>query len=91
MEFLVQYAVLVIVGICACIGFILKKLIPSKKLNKYIPLIMGVLGLGLNIWINNSISPDIILGGLFSGLASTGAYEAVRNIIESFNTPKKEG
>lgn len=90
MEFLIKYAVLVIVGICACFGFILRRAIPSKKLNKYIPLIMGVVGVGLNVWLNYNISPEIILGGLFSGLASTGTYEAVRNIIESFNTPKKE-
>jgi hypothetical protein len=42
---------------------------------------MGVMGLGLNIWINLGISPEIILGGLVSGLASTGLYEVFHQFI----------
>lgn len=80
--FLNDYVVLVIVGICLCIGYILKNLVPSDKVNKYIPLIMGLLGLGLNIWICAAFTPDVILGGLFSGLASTGLYEAFKNLIK---------
>ena len=45
------------------------------------PLIMGVLGVGLNIWVNSfAFTPEILLGGLASGLASTGAFEAIRNL-----------
>lgn len=80
--FLNDYVVLVIVGICLCIGYILKNLVPSDKINKYIPLIMGLMGLGLNIWICAAFTPDVILGGLFSGLASTGLYEAFKNLIK---------
>ena len=81
-SFLTEYAVPVIVGICLCIGYILKNFVTTDKVNKYIPLIMGILGVVLNIWINNfGFSPDILLGGLFSGLASTGLYEALRNLI----------
>ena len=62
-------------------GFIIKKVIPSGKINKFIPLIMGVLGVVLNCWVNNwGFSPEILLGGLASGLASTGSYELVDNI-----------
>lgn len=80
MEILTQYAVPVILAICLAIGYIIKNslsLIP----NKYIPLIMAILGVGLNIWINGTFTPEILLGGLASGLASTGAFEAVRNIL----------
>ena len=42
--------------------------------------IMGVLGVVLNVWIGGSFTPEILLGGLASGLASTGAYETVKNI-----------
>lgn len=76
------YAVPVIVGICLCMGYILKNLVTTDKINKYIPCIMGGIGLVLNIWINSAVTPDVILGGLFSGLASTGLYEAFRNIID---------
>ena len=82
LKFLLEFVVLIIVGICLCIGFILKNLVPSEKINKYIPLIMGVIGLVLNMWMNGwQITPSILLGGLFSGLASTGLYEAFRNLI----------
>ncbi len=75
------YIVLVVLGICLCVGYILRNLVPSDKVNKYIPLIMGVLGVGLNIWISWSVTPEIVLGGLVSGLASTGLYETFKNMI----------
>lgn len=81
LTFLSKYAIPVIVGICLCLGFIIKYAIKTDKVNRFIPLIMGVLGLGIAIWIEKSVTPEIILKGLFSGLASTGLYEAFRNII----------
>ena len=81
LTFLSKYAIPVIVGICLCLGFIIKYAIKTEKVNRFIPLIMGVLGLGIAIWIEKSVTPEIILKGLFSGLASTGLYEAFRNII----------
>ena len=81
LTFLSKYAIPVIVGICLCLGFIIKYAIKTEKVNRFIPLIMGVLGLGIAIWIEKSITPEIVLKGLFSGLASTGLYEAFRNII----------
>lgn len=83
LEFLSTYAIPVIVGICLCVGYIVKNIVPAKKINKFIPLIMGVVGLGLNIWLQANITPDIVLGGLFSGLASTGLYELFKNIIKN--------
>lgn len=76
-----SYAVPVIVGICVCVGYVLRSVVPTDKVNKFIPLIMAVLGVGLNCWIAASVSPDIILGGMFSGLASTGMYEAFKQLI----------
>lgn len=81
LTFLSKYAIPVIVGICLCLGFIIKYAIKTEKVNRFIPLIMGVLGLGIAIWIEKSVTPEIVLKGLFSGLASTGLYEAFRNII----------
>lgn len=83
MEFLQDYIVLVVFGICLCVGFIIKHSLDFIP-NKYIPLIMGVLGLLLAL-INMYIQGDkftltVILQGLASGLASTGAFELVKNI-----------
>ena len=82
MEFLTQFSIPVVIGICLCVGYILKNVVTTAKVNKFIPLIMGVLGLGLNMWINLGVSPEVILGGLVSGLASTGLYEAFRQFIK---------
>lgn len=81
-SFLTDYAVPIIIGICWCIGYIIKNVIPTEKINKFIPLIMGVLGVVLNIWINMGFTPTILLGGLASGLASTGINELVKNLKE---------
>lgn len=73
-NFLNEFAIPVIIGICLCLGHIIKTSI-TKINNKYIPLIMAVIGVLLNIWINGMINPNIILGGLFSGLCSTGLHQ----------------
>ena len=83
MEFLTQFSIPVVIGICLCVGYILKNVVTTAKVNRFIPLIMGVLGLGLNMWINLGVSPEVILGGLVSGLASTGLYEAFRQFIKN--------
>ena len=81
MEFLNDYLVLIVVGICLCVGYVIKNLIPTDAVNKFIPLIMALLGVGLNIWLNWALTPEILLGGLLSGLASTGLYEVFHQFI----------
>ena len=83
MNIFAEFAVPVIVGICLCIGYILKHLVPGDGVNRWIPLIMGVLGVALNVWINAAVSPDILLGGLFSGLASTGLHQVFKQLIDN--------
>ena len=81
LTFLNDYVIIIVVGICLCIGYIIKKsarFIP----NKYIPLIMGILGVILNVWLNSfAFTPEILLGGLFSGLASTGMHQLFKQLI----------
>lgn len=75
------YLVLVVVGICTCCGYVIKTSFSFIE-NKYIPCIMAVLGCILNIWIAGGVSPEVILGGLISGLASTGLHQSFKNLIE---------
>lgn len=81
MEFLKDFLVLIVVGICLCVGYVIKNIIPNQKVNRFIPLIMALLGVGLNIWINLAITPEILLGGLVSGLASTGMHQLFSQFI----------
>lgn len=81
LTFLSEYCIPVIVGICLCIGYVIKTSIPKVN-NSLIPMIMAILGLFINIWINHAINPPIVLGGLFSGLASTGLHQMFKNLIK---------
>ena len=82
MDLLNQFIVVAVMAICLCLGYIIKHSITIIP-NKYIPLIMAVVGVILNVWMNAwAFTPEILLGGLASGLASTGAFELIRNIKE---------
>lgn len=78
--FFEDYTVCIVVGICLCVGYVIKAL--DVVPNKYIPLIMAVLGVGLNAWLELNFSPTVILGGMFSGLASTGLHQVFKQLIE---------
>ena len=83
MEFLNDYLVAVVVGICVCAGYVMKHYIPNDRVNKYIPLTMAVLGVLLNAWLNGFVfTPEVLLGGLASGLASTGLHQVFAQFIE---------
>ena len=81
LSFLAEYCIPVIVGICLCVGYVIKTSIPKVD-NSLIPMILSILGLFINIWINHAINPSIVLGGLFSGLASTGLHQLFKNLIK---------
>ena len=72
-------SVAAITVICYLVGLIVKS---SGLDNKYIPTLVALLGAALNIWIMGGVSPDIILAGAFSGLASTGLHQAFKQMIE---------
>lgn len=84
-SFLTEYMVPVIVGLCLCVGYVVKHWIKDVD-NKIIPTLCAVLGVLVAVWINwGSITPDTILSGLFSGLASTGLHQAVTQLFGGKN------
>ena len=81
LSFLSEFINLGILGICLCIGYVIKTSLDFIP-NKYIPLIMLVLGTILGMATNlNDLSINVVLTGMFSGLASTGMYEMFKNLI----------
>ena len=82
MEILSTYVVAITMAICLAIGYLIKHSLNFIP-NKYIPLILAIIGIGVNVWVNQTFTPEILLGGLASGLAATGAFEAVRNITNN--------
>ncbi|MCF0168665.1 MAG: phage holin family protein [Bacteroidales bacterium] len=78
-----NYSVPVIMATCWCIGFIVKKWIADVD-DKFIPTIVAIMGVLLNVWLNGWVlNVDILLGGLASGLASTGINELVTQFIKN--------
>lgn len=81
---LTQYFSIVVVGICLCVGYVIKNSLDFIP-NKYIPAIMLILGLITNIVINfqTGINAEIILSGMLSGLASTGLHQVFTQLINN--------
>ena len=90
-NFLVDYITPLILGICLLVGFVLKTAF-DKFPNKYIPLCALCMGTIIAILINlqSGINAEVILGGMISGLASTGLYEMLRNLLDK-DGKSKEG
>ena len=83
MDFLKNYLVLIVVGICLCVGYVLKHVVPSEKVDRFIPLIMLLLGTVINVWLNGfAFTPEILLAGMASGLASTGMHQVFKQFID---------
>lgn len=79
---LTQYFNIIVVGICLCVGYVIKSSLDFIP-NKYIPLIMIILGTVVNVIMNIStgITADVILSGMLSGLASTGLHQVFSQLI----------
>lgn len=83
MEFLNEFMLPVVLGICLCVGYIIKQWVKDVD-NKYIPTICAVLGIFLASWINGwTVTPQIALGGMVSGLASTGLHQVFKQYLEN--------
>lgn len=65
---------------CLCVGYVLKHWINDID-NKYIPTILMVLGIALNLVINGLDINNAIMGA-FMGLASTGLHQAFTKFVE---------
>lgn len=84
LTFIMEFIDPITLGICLCIGFALKYAKIFEKFgNQYIPLSMLILGciIGIVTHIGN-INATVVLGGMISGLASTGLYEMLRNLLK---------
>lgn len=82
MEFINDYISIIALVAALCVGFIIKNLIPNDEVNKFIPLIAAVVGLVICLWEAGWVAtPETVVMGIVSGLASTGLYEAFKQFI----------
>ena len=71
---------------CYCVGIVIKKWIKDVN-NKHIPTIVAILGVIINVWVNAEFTPQVVLGGLISGLASCGTFDLIQR-LSFFHKPK---
>ena len=92
LNYIMEYINPLILGICLLVGYVLKTAF-RRFPNRYIPLAALTLGTGISIIMNypNAISAERILGGMISGLASTGFYEMLRNFLHKECKKNSEG
>lgn len=82
LQFLLEFIEPIVIGICLCVGYVIKASLDFIP-NRYIPLIMSVLGVITSILINKGISGEVFLSGMISGLSSTGLHQAFKNLIKT--------
>ena len=81
MDYLNHFIVPVIVGLCLVVGYLIKHTAGAD--NRFIPLVVTVLGAALAVWMNwPHITPEVLLGGAVSGLASTGMHQLFKQWID---------
>lgn len=82
MEIFTNYLTPVIVGLCLVVGFLFKHVTSAD--NRFIPIIVTGIGVVLSIWISwPEITPEVILSGAVSGLASTGMHQLFKQWIDN--------
>lgn len=81
LTFITEYISPIALVICLAVGYVIKYCIKSNNVNRFIPLIVAIIGVVICAWGDMAITPQIVAAGLISGLASTGLYEAFRQIV----------
>ena len=75
-----EYFVPIVAVVCLIIGYLIKNCTPIT--NKYIPLILSVVGVVANIFNCGTFNLEVFIGGAFTGLAATGLHSAFKHLVE---------
>ena len=83
LSFLLQLVDPITLGICLLTGYVLKEAFDNFP-NKFIPLASLSMGtiIAVIIHLQAGINAEVVLGGMISGLAATGMYELLRNLLD---------
>ncbi len=81
LEFVVEMYIPIVMVICLCVGFLMKKFMPTD--NKWIPLTLAILGAILGCVVCKDIAIDHIAAGMVTGLAATGLHQVFAQLIGS--------
>lgn len=78
LSFVTDMFIPVVLVICIVVGIVLKNVLPID--NKYIPVIMAVLG-AILACVNGGVTLNVIAAGLVTGLASTGLHQVFKQLL----------
>ena len=80
-NFMAEYMAPVIIGLCLCVGYVVKHWVADVD-NKIIPTLCAILGVLVAVWMHwGNITPEVVLTGLASGLASTGLHQVFKQML----------
>lgn len=83
---LTEHFVLVVIVACLILGYIIKHVSFMKWLpNDDIPVVLAVLGAGLNLAVSG-LSIESFVYGAVMGLASTGLHQGFKRFVEGSKT-----
>lgn len=88
LSFVTNYFIPIVLLACLIVGYIIKKSLDFIS-NKYIPAILALLGAVLACVAAQGASLETIVGGAFTGLASTGLHQAFTRIINKNESEEK--
>lgn len=87
MEWITEYYALIVIAICLVAGIIMKNFMPTD--NKWIPLTVTVLGILFACWALGGATPENVVKGAVSGLASTGLHQLFLQFINNKDKDKE--
>lgn len=88
LAFIQEYISPITLAVCLCIGYIIKNIIPGDKVNRFIPLVVAIIGVAMCAWAEYTFTPLVVCSGLISGLASTGLYEAFSQLLLNYRVSR---
>lgn len=86
LDFISQMYIPIVLVACLCVGYVIKNFMPTD--NKWIPLIMLILGAVFACVYKNTLQFETIVAGAVTGLASTGFHQVFAQLIRN---PKAGG
>lgn len=81
LEFIIDMYIPIVMVICLCVGFIMKKFLPTD--NKFIPLTLAILGAAIACIYCKGFTIDHIAAGMVTGLAAVGLHQVFAQLIGS--------
>ena len=89
LDIISQYYISIVLAACLAVGYVIKKSLDFIP-NKYIPLILVVLGAVLGCITEETVSMESIVYGAITGLASTGLHQTFTRMMEGVDTGASE-